>query len=252
MKLKFAALLLVLILSSCATKKEVLYLQNADQQNGKDINFQKTSIQPNDILKIDVETLIPEAAEPYNTSLTGPGQQNIQLLQLEGYLVSNEGNITFPVLGDINVLNLTIDDAQKKIKELLVNGGHLVDPKVNVRIINAKVTILGEVRVPGTYNFTEQNITILQALGYAGDLTINGKRDDIILTRDQDGKKVVTHIDLTNTAFMDTEFFYIKPNDTIIVNPNGPKVKSAGYIGNIGSLLGVTSVVLSMIILLTR
>lgn len=252
MRTKFVVLLLVLMVSSCATRKQILYLQDAEEQSGKEINFQDISIQPNDILKIDVETLVPEAAKPYNISLSGSGQNNIMLLRLEGYLVSNEGMITFPVIGEINLLNLTLYEAQDKIKEELMNGGHLINPKVNVRIINAKVTILGEVRVPGTYEFTEQNITLLQALGYAGDLTINGKRDDIILTRDQDGKKIITHIDLTSTEFMNSEFFYIKPNDTIIVNPNDPKVKSAGYIGNIGTLLGVTSVVLSMIILLTR
>ena len=252
MRLKFVVLILVLMVSSCATRKQILYLQDAEEQNGKDINFQNTSIQPNDILKISVITLVPEAAKPYNMNITGPGQNNLELLRLEGYLVSNEGVITFPVLGDINLLNLTTNEAQAKIREELINGGHLVNPKVNIRIINAKVTILGEVQVPGTYGFTEQNITLLQALGYAGDLTINGRRDNIILTRDQDGKKIITHIDLTSTEFMNSEFFYIKPNDTIIVNPNDPKVKSAGYIGNIGTLLGVTSVVLSMIILLTR
>ena len=253
MKSKYFTLLLVLVITSCATKKEILYLQDAEGTSTSEIKFQYTTIQPNDILKIDIETLVPEAAVPYNKSGSGQIQRSsLQLLQLEGYLVSNEGTITFPILGEISLLNLTTVDAEELIKEQLTSGGHLRNPKVNVRIINAKVTILGEVRVPGTYSFTEQNITLLQALGYAGDLTINGKREDIILTRDQDGIKTITHIDLTNTEFMNSEFFYIKPNDTIIVNPNNPKVKSAGYIGNLGTLLGVTSILISSILLLTR
>lgn len=253
MKSKYLTLLLVLIISSCATKKEILYLQDANENNTNEINYQYTTIQPNDILKIDVETLVPEAAAPYNKSGAGEVQQaSILLLQLEGYLVSNEGTIKFPVLGNINVLSLTASEAEEKIKNKLIDGGHLRDPSVNVRIVNAKVTILGEVENPGTYSFTEQNITLLQALGYAGDLTINGKRQNIIMTRDIDGVKTITHIDLTNTEFMNSEFFYIRPNDTIIVNPNGPKIKSAGYIGNLGSLIGVASVLLSTIILLTR
>ncbi len=230
-----------------------MYLQDANENNQREINYQYTTIQPNDILRIDVETLVPEAAKPYNKSGAGQIQQNsLLLLQLDGYLVSNEGIINFPILGSIEVINLTANEVEEKLKELLTSGGHLNNPNISVRIINSKVTILGEVRSPGTYNFTEQNITLLQALGYAGDLTINGKREDVILTRDVDGVKVITHIDLTNTEFMNTEFFYIKPNDTIIVNPNDPKVKSAGYIGNIGTLLGVTSVLLSTIILITR
>ena len=254
MKLNHLLLLfLVLVLSSCASKKDVLYLQDATENTTKEINFQYTTIQPNDILKIDVETLVPEAALPYNKSGAGKLQQSsLELIQLEGYLVSNEGIIKFPILGDIKVANLTVNEAETEIESLLVSGGHLNDPSINVRIVNAKVTILGEVQTPGTYNFTEQNVTLLQALGYAGDLTINGKRDDIIMTRDIDGVRQITHIDLTNTEFMNTEFFYIKPNDTIIVNPNSPKVTSSGYIGNISTLIGVVSILLSTTVLLTR
>ena len=114
------------------------------------------------------------------------------------------------------------------------------------------MTILGEVKNPGTYSFTEQNITILQALGYAGDLTINGKRDDILITREVDGVRKISHIDLTSSSFMDSEFYFIKPNDNIIVNPNNPKVKSAGFVGNVGTILTIASLALSITILLTR
>ena len=251
MKHNFALFLFVLMLSSCASKKDIWYLQDAGENSATQINFQNTSIQPNDILKIDVETLVPEAAIPYNKG-GGIQQINIQILQLQGYLVSNEGTIDFPGLGILSLFNLTINEAEQKIKDELVNGGHLNNPRVSVRLVNAKVTILGEVNAPGTYNFTEQNITLLQALGLAGDLTINGKRDDIILTRDVDGTKTITHIDLTSTEFMSSEFFFIKPNDTIIVNQNKPKVTSSGYVGNISALIGVISILLSTTVILTR
>ncbi|WP_456439483.1 polysaccharide biosynthesis/export family protein [Psychroserpens sp.] len=251
MKHNFALFLFVLMLSSCASKKEIWYLQDAVENNTHEISFQNTSIQPNDILKIDVEALVPEAAIPYNKG-GGIQQISIQILQLQGYLVSNEGTINFPGLGLISLFNLTINEAELKIKDELVSGGHLIDPRVSVRLVNAKVTILGEVKSPGTYNFTEQNITILQALGLAGDLTINGRREDVILTRDVDGTKTITHLDLTNTEFMNSEFFFIKPNDTIIVNQNKPKVTESGYIGNVGTLIGVFSILLSTTVLLTR
>ena len=251
MKHNFAVFIFVLMLSSCASKKDIWYLQDSGENSTTQINYENTSIQPNDILKIDVETLVPEAAIPYNKG-GGIQQINIQILQLQGYLVSNEGTIDFPGLGILSLFNLTINEAEQKIKDELVNGGHLNNPRVSVRLVNAKVTILGEVKDPGTYNFTEQNITLLQALGLAGDLTINGKRDDIILTRDVDGTKTITHIDLTTTEFMKSEFFFIKPNDTIIVNQNKPKVTSSGYVGNISALIGVISILLSTTVILTR
>lgn len=239
-------------MSSCASKKDILYLQDADSNSTANIVYQSSTIQPNDILKITVETLITEAAIPYNRMVSTGAGNSIELMQLEGYLVTNEGNINYPILGDITVLNLTTQEVENKIKNLLVTGGHLKNPTINVRLINAKITILGEVNTPGTYTFTEQNITILQALGYAGDLTINGKRDDIIITRDVNGVRKISHIDLTSTDFMNSEYYYIKPNDNIIVNQNDPRVKQSGYIGNVGTVLSVVSFALTLTILFTR
>ena len=253
MKPRIISLFILSILYSCATKKKVLYLQDATAQGASEVNYVSAKIQPNDILKITVESLVSEAAIPYNKNVTqAPIAQNLQLLQLEGYLVSESNTINFPVLGEISTANKTTDDLQNNIKQALISGGHLSNPTVSVRLLNAKVTILGEVNKPGTYNFTEQNITLLQALGYAGDLTINGKREDILLTREVDGARKITHIDLTSTAFMNGDFYFIKPNDVIIVNPNNPRVKNAGFIGNINNVLTIASLLLSVAILVSR
>ncbi|MEE4247485.1 MAG: polysaccharide biosynthesis/export family protein [Kangiellaceae bacterium] len=216
------------------------------------IDYGNPKIQPNDILKIDVGALIPETAIPYNKRNNNVGGINVELLQLEGYLVSDKLTIIFPVLGELSVANLDTQQFADFLREKLEFEGHLKDPTVNVRLINAKVTILGEVNQPGTFNFTEQNITLLQALGYAGDLTINGKREDILLIRDNDGKRQITHIDLTTSDWMDGDFNFIKPNDVIVVNQNPPRVTSSGYIGNIGTLLAVASIVLTSVVLITR
>ncbi|WP_138433359.1 polysaccharide biosynthesis/export family protein [Winogradskyella algicola] len=253
MKKRILSLLILVVLSSCASKKEILYMQDALQQDNSTVNYKSANIQPNDILKITVESTIPEAAVPYNKSrVLGAQPQNLQVLQLDGYLVSIDNTIKFPVLGEISTANKTTKALEEDIKDRLTSGGHLTNPTVNVRLINAKVTILGEVNKPGTYSFTEQNITILQALGYAGDLTINGKRDDILITREVDGVRKISHIDLTSTSFMNSEFYFIKPNDNIVVNPNNPKVKSAGFVGNVGTILTIASLALSVTILLTR
>jgi polysaccharide export outer membrane protein len=253
MKRRILSLLVLVVLSACASKKDILYMQDAIQQDNSKVNYESANIQPNDILKITVESTMPEAAIPYNKSTaTGVQSQNLQVLQLDGYLVSTENTIKFPVLGDISTANKTTKELETEIKNQLTSGGHLVNPTVNIRLINAKVTILGEVNKPGTYSFTEQNITILQALGYAGDLTINGKRDDILITREVDGVRKISHIDLTSASFMDSEFYFIKPNDNIIVNPNDTKVKTAGFVGNVGTILTIASLALSVTILLTR
>ncbi|MFT5250917.1 MAG: polysaccharide export outer membrane protein [bacterium] len=243
---------LFLLLSSCVSKKEILYLQDAADYNNTPLNYSIPKIQPNDILKIEVSALVAESAVPYNKIDGLAGGQSLELMQLNGYLVSNDYTIKFPVLGLISTKNKTVEELEGFLKKQLEDGGHLNNPNVDIRIINAKVTVLGEVKAPGVYTFTEQNITLLQALGYASDLTINGKREDIKLIRESGGNRTITHIDLTSAAFLNSEFNQIRPNDVIIVNPNNPKVKSAGFIGNVGTFISVFSIILTTIVLITR
>jgi len=249
-----AILIFIFLLNSCATKKEILYVQDFEKIDDSEIVYGSTTIQPNDILRITVGAFIPESALPYNRN---SGQQNmgggnVELLQLDGYLVTINNTIEFPVLGTISTQGKTVLQMQDYLQDRLINGGHLKNPNVIVRILNAKVTILGEVNAPGTYIFTEQNINILQALGYASDLTINGKREDVKIIREVDGNRRIATIDLTDTDFINSEFYQVKPNDLIIVNQNQPKVKTAGYIGNLGTLLSVFTIILSTTILITR
>ncbi len=244
---------LFLFLQSCASKKDILYFQDADSEKLSPVNYQAPRIQPNDILDIKVSALVPETALPYNVQLpTMTTATTIELLKLQGYLVDPEASIVFPVLGRIVVGQKTTNDLEKELQNQLEEGGHLIQPKVSVRLLNAKVTVLGEVNKPGTYSFTEQQISLPQALGYAGDLTINGQRKDVLLIRETDGLRSTHRIDLTESAWFDSPYYYIQPNDFIVVNPNGPKVKSSGFIGNTGTLISVLSVVLSSIILITR
>lgn len=254
MKINILAFVLcALILQSCSTGKEILYMQDASQYNNTKINYTDATIQPNDILKVTIGALIPETAIPYNKITANSVQaNNVDVMRLEGYLVSSNSTISLPILGEVSILGETTETLELKIVEMLEKGGHLVNPSVIVRLMNAKVTILGEVNQPGTYSFTEKNITFLQALGLAGDLTIKGKREDIMLIREVDGVRTVSHINITKSDWFDTEAYYIKPNDVIVVNPNNPKVKSAGFIGDSAAVLTIASLVLSTAILLTR
>ena len=253
MNFKTLGLISLFILASCAPKKDILYLQDIEANRGTSIPYQTVNIQPNDILKITIGSLEPLAALPYNKTVSqGTQSPNIELMQLDGYVVSLDNTINMPVLGEISTQNKTTQELEVFISDKLVSEGHLSDARVNVRLINAKVTILGEVNQPGTINYTDQNMTLIQALGYAGDLTINGKRDDILLTREVDGVRKVTHIDLTSSEFMDSEFYFVKPNDFIVVNPNNPRVKNAGFVKDISTVLTIASLALSITILLSR
>jgi len=240
-----------MLVFSCSTKKEILYLQDVDQHHNTEINYTKTTIQPNDILRINVSALIPESTIPYNTVADGGGQ-SIELMLLDGYLVSENSTINFPVLGALSVKEMTTQEFANFLKQKLEAEGHLKNPSVNVRVINAKVMVLGEVASPGTYNFTEQNITLLQALANAGDLEITGKREDITVIREENGLRKIGHVDLTASDWLDGEFGYVKPNDVIIVNPSGPKVKSAGFVGTLPTLFSVVSIVLTTVLLITN
>lgn len=251
LKIKLVTLMSVSILASCVSKRQVLYMQDVESYKEIEVVHEQTNFQVDDILKISVGALMPEAALPYNVPVIAPAN-NIEVIKLDGYLVSQNLTINFPVLGEISVADKNPKTLSLHIKELLEKGGYLIDPNVTVRLLNAKVTVLGEVKNPGTFTFTENNISLLQALGLAGDLTINGSREDVILIRESSGKRVITHIDLTSTEWINGPFQNIQPNDVIVVNPNTAKIKSAGVVGNASVVLGIASVILSSIIVLSR
>ncbi len=252
MKFRITVVLLVILLQSCMSKKDVLYMQDVNTVDSSAISFSETTIQANDILKIVIGSLVPEAAVPYNKISSGTLQaNNIDIMKLEGYVVSQEQSIQFPILGTLSVKNKTTNQLSNHIKSLLEDGGHLTNPTVDIRVLNSKFTVLGEVKNPGTFNHTETNLTILQALGYAGDLSINGKRDDVVLIRELDGVRKISHIDLTTSDWLSDDLYQIKPNDVIIVSPNKREVNSSGLIDT-GTLLSIASLTLSVVILLTR
>lgn len=248
------AILALIVLQSCASKKQLYYLQDSSAYEESGIAFESPTFQPNDILRITVTSDIPELAVPYNRVPAGSGNNvgGLDVMKLDGYLVSPEFTINFPVLGIIPVEGLTSSELEKDLVNRLVSGKHLNNPKVNVRLINAKVSVLGEVRNPGTFSFTEEQVTVMQALGYAGDLTVNGRRDEILLIREVDGDREITHLDLTSTKVFDQEHYYLRPNDVLIVKPNYSKVKSAGFIGNTATIVAIASLIISITVLITN
>jgi len=249
----FSIASLILLSASCVSKKEILYMQDLDSYSPIEISYNDNTFQVDDILNINVTALIPETVFPFNKNLNDLQQSStLDMLRLEGYLVSQDKTINFPVLGTISVAGKTTSALEVDLKERLESGGYLIDPTVTVRLLNAKVTILGEVKNPGTFTFTENNMSFLQALGLAGDLTINGNREDVIIIRNVDGIQTASHINLTSADWLSGNNQNIKPNDVIVVNPNESKVKSAGFIGNASVVLAMASIILSSIVILTN
>ena len=251
LKINFLFSAIFILLQSCVSKKQVLYVQDLNATDVSEITFLQNTFQENDILKIDVTSLESKASIPYNkTSPQSNVGNSLDLMQLNGYLVSSNKTINFPVLGEISVAGKTTETLENDLQKRLELEGHLIDPNVSVRLLNAKVTILGEVNAPGIYTFTEKNISFLQAIGLAGDLTIDGNRKDIVLIRESDGYRTTTKLDLTSASFLTSPYQNIQPNDVIIVNPNSKKVRSAGLVGNISTVLSIASILLSTIILI--
>ena len=250
-KPKILIVIVIFLISSCVSKKQVILMQDLDDLDIIKVTSSLNTFQENDILKIEVTSIERKASIPYNKiSSSGNGFNSLDLVQLNGYLVSKNKTINFPILGEISVEGKTANDLENHLKYLLESGNHLIKPNITVRLLNAKVTVLGEVNKPGTYTFTEKNISLLQALGLAGDLTIDGNRQDILVIRESDGKRMHSKLNLTSGSFLNTVFQNIKPNDVIIVNPNSKKVRSAGLVGNISTVLSIASILLSSIILI--
>jgi polysaccharide export outer membrane protein len=240
-------------LTSCASKKDVILFQDIQESQQNKVNFAFPKIQINDILDIKISALNPETAIPYNASVANINAlQSLELIKLNGYLVSEKGTVILPVLGDIVVAGKTKDDLEKELAHILESKGHLKNPTVNVRILNAKVTVLGEVKMPGTYAYTEQYISLPQALGYAGDVTAEANRKEVVIIREEDGVRKYHKIDLTKSDWFNSPYFTIKQNDIVYVYPNNVKVKSTGFIGNTATILSMISILLTSFVLLTR
>lgn len=243
-------LLLLLIVQSCTTRKQTLYLQDLDAYSNSVIKYPMTPIQPNDILKIDVGDVNPTVAAPFNRNSSNTSDSSVEMMKLKGYLVSPEGTITMPVLNEIKAAGVTPSKLENIIKDRLVNEGYLVSPTVSVRVLNNKFTILGEVNSPGVINFSEESISLLDAIGLAGDLTYFAVRKDVKLIRELDGKRVVYHIDLTSASWLSDPNFRIRQNDVIVVTPNKVKANSGGLIKDPLQLFSVAASLLTIFLLL--
>ena len=165
-------------------------------------------------------------------------------------MVDSQGNIEFPVIGKINTENKTTEELRDILKKEI--SKYVVNPQVSVKNTNYKITVLGEVNRPGTYNIPEAQTTVFEVLGLAGDLTIYGNREDILVLRNIDGTMTKERIDLTKADFINSPYFNLKQNDVIIVSPNETKQKTSRLDPNAGIYISVASIVVTILALIFK
>jgi len=252
MKKLVIIVILALSLYSCATKSDILYFQNIESLNLSELNKSfEPVIETNDILYISISSMNGEVIKPFLRSseiVSNTGTTKNPLL--EGYLVNSEGNIHFNVIGDILVEGKTRKEVINTLKESL--SEYIKDFVVDVRIMNFNVTVLGEVNAPGVYTIDDERVTLPEAIALAGDFTKDGKRKEVLVIREEDGKRKITRIDFTKSDLFTSSFYFLKQNDVVYVEPSLKGVKKSGFIPDVPAMLSLVTVILSAVILLTR
>ncbi len=238
------------IINACSSKKNILYLQ--EKNDNISVQFKDYLLQTDDIIKITFNGLKPSVALGYSNENLSTMPSTLDVMKVEGFQVNQDGFINIVGIGEVLVRGLSTSDVMKKLKNTLITKGLLTEPSIDVKLLNASFTIIGDVAMPGRYNFLKNNLNIFEAIGMAGDLNITGQRDNIKLIRTIDNNKtIVNNINLTKLQSVNNNF-QIFSGDIILVNPNTTKIKTAGVIGNSGTLLSLLTFLLSSIILLTN
>jgi polysaccharide export outer membrane protein len=233
LKLTFFSFLFIVVLSACETTKNVPYFQNVSDSGATRLPvtavFHEPTIQPDDILSISLFTIDPGTSMVVNqlgtqsvggmVSVSGNTNPSVT-----GFLVDKNGEIQLSVIGKVKLLGLTTFQARDLIQERASKSYSL--PNVQVRYSNFKVTVLGEVSRPATYTVPNEKVTVLDALGLAGDLTIYGKRENVLLIRDNNGEKQFARLNLNSNALFNSPYFYLKQNDVLYIEPNKGKAAS--------------------------
>ena len=243
-------LFILITLSSCVSKKKIIYLQGQQNQSSNQVNYEPI-IQNDDLLSITISSVEPELAAPFNIDqLQSSGSGSGTNMNKTTYLVDTAGEIDFPVLGKIKVIGLTKTLLKQQIKERL--SLYLTDPIINIRIVNYKISVLGEVNKPGSYTLTGDRITLLEVIANAGDLTLYGKRDNILIIRDYLGTKTYNRVDITNADFVNSPFYYLDQNDVVYVEPRKARIDGTAIGGNITAIMSIASFLITTTLLLTR
>jgi polysaccharide export outer membrane protein len=245
-----------LLLTSCVSKEKIVYFQNVNTIEGDTTKFE-TKLKPDDLLMIIVSAPDVEAAVPFNLptgNVMGAAGNSLDLAtsqqRYQSYLIDSEGNIQFPVIGALKLAGLTRSEAMTIILEKLRK--YINNPIVNLRIMNYKVSVIGEVVRPGSFDLQTERITLPEAISKAGDMTIYGNRQHVLVVRETDGKKTYNYIDMTKADFFNSPFYYLTQNDMVVVEPNKTKINSSMVGPNVTVGLTALSLIITIIALATK
>lgn len=253
---KAVVVVLAAMFFSCATRQEVVYYQNIEEVAlAQTASSYEVKIQADDLLSIIVSAEDQEIAAPFNLKsvsmantnnlAAARGQESMQL-----YLVDATGAIDFPVLGKLQIGGLTRTEVLSLFKEKI--GRYIKNPIINIRITNFKVSLQGEVNAPGSYTINSERITLIEALALGKDLTIYGKRDNLLIIREVNGVKSFNRVDITKADFINSPFYYLAQNDVVYVEPNKPRVNASAVGPNTGVLISITSLLITLVTLILR
>lgn len=248
-KLLFTFSMIAYILSSCASREDIVYFQ--DEKIGdfsQPIMVNQLIYQPDDMLTIDVSGFDPETVSPFNLNATPYSDDPTDArsnMRMQTYVIDSEGYIDFPVIGKVKIGGLNRQQAKDMLEEKI--SVYAKDPLVNIRIINFTVSVLGEVNRPGAFVIQDEKVTLTEALGLAGDLTIYGKRDNVLLIREIDGIKKFSVLDLTSVKTLLSSTFYLKQNDVIYVEPNNARVRSSSFNQNNSVIISAVSTLATIV-----
>lgn len=226
LSLQLVSLFFVLLLTACTSSKKILYLQDVQPLKQQDIENQyEVKIHNDDLLAIMVNSKNPELALPFNMPLISYqlGYQNTYTQRILGYLVDSGGDIDFPILGKIHVAGMTRKELTTYLKQRLIDEDYIKDPIVTVQFLNFKISVMGEVNRPGSFDINSDRITLLEALSKAGDLTIYGRRDRVAVIREVDGVRTILYHDLRSSDIFQSPCYYLQQNDIVYVEPNKAK-----------------------------
>ena len=247
-----AALVCVAVLfTGCRSSKKIVYLQDVVPLKQQEIEQKyEVFIHNDDLLSIMVNSKNPELALPFNMPLVSYqlGSESPGVQRVLGYLVDVNGNIDFPILGKLHVAGLTRLQLTEMIKERLISEDLIKDPIVTVQFLNYKISVMGEVSRPGSFNISSDRVTLLEALSMAGDLTIYGRRDRVAVISEKDGKRTILFHDLRSSDIFNSPCYYLQQNDIVYVEPNKVKAEQSGINQNksVGVWLSAASILVSI------
>jgi polysaccharide export outer membrane protein len=246
--------LVALLLFSCASRKDSVYYQNIDSLAGQEKqNSYEIKIQPDDLLMIIVSADDPETAIPFNlSSISVPSASNMTAMRgqetMLSYLVDAGGTIDFPVLGKLAVGGLSRSELMQLLEKKIAK--YIKNPIINIRIMNFKVSVQGEVTLPGTYPVTSDRVTLIEAISMAKDLTIYGRRDNVLVIREVNGVKSYNRVDISKADFINSPFYYLAQNDVVYVEPNKTRINGAAVGANTGVIISITSLLITLVTLI--